>query len=125
MGTNSLVERITLERKTPPSLRPKKPPPYPFLSWRSHYLLVYLLPGLLTILSYCHNFPNCLKILQEFPSTFTFDTNHISMDPKFLQVLTSAFLFLILKKYMIFKGYFPFIVITKYWLYLLCCTIHP
>ena len=24
-----------------------------------------------------------------------------------------------------FKGYIPFIVIIKYWLYLLCCTIHP
>ena len=23
-----------------------------------------------------------------------------------------------------FKGYFPFTVITKYWLYSLCCTIH-
>ena len=24
-----------------------------------------------------------------------------------------------------FKGYFPFTVITKYWLYSLCCIIHP
>ena len=25
----------------------------------------------------------------------------------------------------IFKGYFPFIVITKYWLHSPCCTVHP
>ena len=24
-----------------------------------------------------------------------------------------------------FKGYFPFTVVTKYWPYSLCCTIHP
>ena len=27
--------------------------------------------------------------------------------------------------YTIFKGYFPFTVITKYWLYSPCCTMHP
>ena len=27
--------------------------------------------------------------------------------------------------YIIFKGYFPFTVITKYWLYSVCYTIHP
>ena len=28
-------------------------------------------------------------------------------------------------EHMIFKGNFLFIVITKYWLIFLCCTIHP
>ena len=27
--------------------------------------------------------------------------------------------------YTIFKGYFPFTVITNYWLYSPCCTVHP
>ena len=27
--------------------------------------------------------------------------------------------------YTIFKGYFPLTVITNYWLYSLCCAIHP
>ena len=27
--------------------------------------------------------------------------------------------------YIISKGYFPFTVITKHWLYFPCCTIHP
>ena len=36
---------------------------------------------------------------------------------------TSIFLLLIF--YTVFKGYIPFTVITKYWLYSPCCTIHP
>ena len=28
-------------------------------------------------------------------------------------------------RFTIFKGYTPFIVIIKYWLYSLCCTIYP
>lgn len=41
----------------------------------------------------------------------------------------SIILFCLLKKFFfnfktISKGYFPFTVITKYWLYSLCCTVH-
>ena len=40
---------------------------------------------------------------------------------------TSPWLFvnLIFNFYKILKDYFPFIVITKYWLHSQCCTIHP
>ena len=33
--------------------------------------------------------------------------------------------FIIFHFYTISKGYFPFTLITKYWLYFSCCTIHP
>ena len=33
--------------------------------------------------------------------------------------------YLIIYLYLIFKGYFPFTVIIKHWLYSLCYTLHP
>ena len=63
-------------------------------------------------------------------------SSNVSQSPNFAfkslsQYFGLGFLFLILIFFnvqffnTIFKGYTPFTVITKYWLYSPCCTMHP
>ena len=60
-----------------------------------------------------------------FVYIFTPVQSHFFISKSLTLILFKIIFNLILKFYTIFKGYFPFIVTTKYWLYSLCCTIHP
>ena len=60
---------------------------------------------------------------------FCFDTLSLEISLNFIieieRTCTLKFWFCLLILYAMFKHYFQFTVITKYWLYSLCCTMHP